>query len=147
MRQNSSWRFQWQESEDSCFLLFELFLLTQNWSSDPFNLYSHRHCAGTICDFASQPSSFSVESPSTGNWESVLLTLLQVRLSFFFFFFFGGGPHTHGIQRFPGWGSNWNCSCQPMRQPQQHQIQASSATYSTAHSNTGSLTPLSEARD
>ena len=32
------------------------------------------------------------------------------------------------------------CSLQPRPQPQQHQIRAASATYTTAHSNTGSLT-------
>ena len=37
-------------------------------------------------------------------------------------------------------GSNWSCSCQPTPQPQQCQIQVTSATYTTAHSNTESLT-------
>ena len=32
---------------------------------------------------------------------------------------------------FPGWGSNRSCSCSPMSQPGQHQIQATSATYIT----------------
>ena len=44
-------------------------------------------------------------------------------------------------RRFPGWGSNWSCSCWPMPQPQQCQIRAAFATYAAAHSNTGFLTP------
>ena len=35
---------------------------------------------------------------------------------------------------------NQSCSCQPTPQPQQHRIQASSATYTTAHGNAGFLT-------
>ena len=37
-------------------------------------------------------------------------------------------------------GSNQSCSHWPTPQPQQRQSQATSATYSTAHGNTGSLT-------
>ena len=40
----------------------------------------------------------------------------------------------------PGYRSNQSCSCQPMPEPQQHQIRAASATYTTAHDNAGSLT-------
>ena len=40
----------------------------------------------------------------------------------------------------PRLGSNWSCSSWPMPQPQQHQIWAVSATWTTAHSNAGSLT-------
>ena len=47
---------------------------------------------------------------------------------------------TRGIWRFPGQGSNWSCSHRPTPQPQQRGIQTASATYSTAHSNAGSLT-------
>ena len=36
--------------------------------------------------------------------------------------------------------SNQSCSCQPKPKPQQSQIQAVSATYTTAHGNSGSLT-------
>ena len=46
----------------------------------------------------------------------------------------------HGIWRFPGYGSNQNCSCWPVPQPQQCSIWAVSVTYTIAHSNTGSLT-------
>ena len=41
---------------------------------------------------------------------------------------------------FPGSESNQSCSCWHMPQPQQCGIWALSATYSRAHSNTGSLT-------
>ena len=37
-------------------------------------------------------------------------------------------------------GSNWSYSCWPTLQPQQHQIYATSAIYTTAPSNTRSLT-------
>ena len=40
-----------------------------------------------------------------------------------------------------------SCSFQPTPQPQQCQIQAMSAAYTTAHGNTSSLIPLSHARD
>ena len=44
-----------------------------------------------------------------------------------------------GTWKFPGSGLNQSCSCRPMPQPQQCQIWATSATYTTAH-NTRSLT-------
>ena len=42
--------------------------------------------------------------------------------------------------KFPGQGSNQSCSYQLIPQPQQCGIWAASATYTTAHSNTRSLT-------
>ena len=45
-----------------------------------------------------------------------------------------------GMWKFPGQRSNRSCSCQPTPQPQQLRIQATSATYTTAHGNAGSLT-------
>ena len=45
-----------------------------------------------------------------------------------------------GIWRFPGQGSNGSCSRWPTPQPQQRRIWAASATYTTTHSNAGSLT-------
>ena len=42
--------------------------------------------------------------------------------------------------RFPGYGSNRSCCCRPTPEPQQRQIQAAPATYTTAHGNNGSLT-------
>ena len=59
---------------------------------------------------------------------------------FFFFVFLSFEARTHGIRRFPGYGSNRSCSCWSSPQLQQRQIWASSATYTTAHGNTGSLT-------
>ena len=47
---------------------------------------------------------------------------------------------TLGIRSFPGQGSNRSCSCQSTLQTQQCQIQAVSSIYTTAHSNSGSLT-------
>ena len=58
---------------------------------------------------------------------------------FFFFFFLSFWGCTHCIWRFPGQGSNWSCSHRPIPWPQQHEIQAESATYTTAHDNNRSL--------
>ena len=49
------------------------------------------------------------------------------------------GPHLQHM-RFPGKGSNRSYGCWPMPQPQQRQILAASATYTTAHGNARSLT-------
>ena len=57
--------------------------------------------------------------------------IFPIQWKYFFLFFQG---HTCSIWKFPGQGSNESCSCQPM------QIQALSATYTTAHGNTRSLT-------
>ena len=57
--------------------------------------------------------------------------------SFILFYFLG---HTGGIWKFPGKGLNWSYSWWPMPQPQQWGIWAMSGTYTTAHSNAGSLT-------
>ena len=59
--------------------------------------------------------------------------------SFFFFpFFVFLWPHPFQIWRFPGYGSNRNCSRRLMPQWQQCWIWATSATYTTAHGNAGS---------
>jgi len=47
---------------------------------------------------------------------------------------------SRGIWKFPGKGSNRSCSHRPMTEPQQWGIPATSATYTTAHGNAGSLT-------
>ena len=60
-------------------------------------------------------------------------------LSFFLSFLLFSG-HTCGIWKFQSSGSNWSWSFQPMPQPQQCGIQATSATYTIALSNAGSLT-------
>ena len=49
------------------------------------------------------------------------------------------GPHSQHME-IPRLGLNWSYSCWPVPQPQQHTIQATSAIYTTAHSNAGSLT-------
>ena len=74
----------------------------------------------------------------------------SVKLRAFYFFIycllcFEGCPH--GIWRFPGQGTNWSCSHQPMPEPQQHQILAAFATYTIAHGSIRSLNPLNEAGD
>ena len=75
-------------------------------------------------------------------WKQILpRSDLQIRpqhqMTFFFFLFY---TCTCGIWNFPGQGLNWSCSCWPTPQPQQHKIWATSATYTTACSNTWSLT-------
>ena len=61
-----------------------------------------------------------------------------------FFFFFGFFLRLHrqqaGIRRLSGLGSNQSWSCWPMPQPWQCGIWIKSATYTTAHGNTTSLT-------
>ena len=42
--------------------------------------------------------------------------------------------------KFPGYRSNCSCSCWPMLEPQQCQIRATSATYTTVHGNARYLT-------
>ena len=39
-----------------------------------------------------------------------------------------------------GLGVNWSCNCRPIPQPQKRQIQATTASYTTAHGNAESLT-------
>ena len=67
----------------------------------------------------------------------------QTYILFLSFFFWG--VHTHSIEKFPDQGSNQSYSCWPSPQPQQCQIQDTSATYTTAHGNTRSLAHLSQA--
>ena len=64
--------------------------------------------------------------------------MLDMTLIFFFFFFFKQ-PHLRQM-KFLGWGSNWSYSCCLTPQPQPHQIQAASVTYTAAPWTTGSLT-------
>jgi len=61
---------------------------------------------------------------------------VPLNLKIFFLSFEGC---THDKWRIPGSGSNWSCCRQPTSEPQKHQIWAMSATYTTAHSNAGSL--------
>ena len=94
-----------------------------NLSSSCSNIRSLTHCAGPGIEAESQCSQDTAD------------TIVQRKLHLFSFY-----CHTCGIWKFPGQASNQSCSCQPMSQPQQHQIQATSATYATACDNTGSLT-------
>ena len=66
-----------------------------------------------------------------GNWMSDML-------GFFFGLFLGLLPQHNGGSQ--ARGLNRSCSCWPIPQPKQRQIQAASATYTTAHGNAGSLT-------
>ena len=67
------------------------------------------------------------------------LSLEMHRFPTLFFFFFYS--HTCSMWKFLGLESNQSCSC-PTPQPQQCGIWVTSATYTTAHSNTGSLIHL-----
>ena len=60
-----------------------------------------------------------------------------------FFFFLRAAPAAYESSQAPR--SNWSYSCQPTPEPQQRQIQATSATDTTAHGNARSW-PLSKAR-
>ena len=75
-------------------------------------------------------STFKLSRSSSGEGES------NETYQWTFFFLRG---HTCSMWKFPGSGSNWSCSRLPM-QPQQCQIGAVSVTYTTAHTNAGSLT-------
>ena len=67
-------------------------------------------------------------------------TITDRKVDFFFFFFclFRAVPTAYGSSQ--ARGSNQSCTCRPTPQLQQHQIQALSVTYTTAHSNTRPLT-------
>ena len=68
------------------------------------------------------------------NWHNIIN-----QLDFNKIFVFLGLHLPH--MKVPRQGGQPNCSCWPTLQPQECQIQASTVTYPTAHSNTGSLTP------
>ena len=54
--------------------------------------------------------------------------------------FLGGrGVLTCSIWKFPDFGLNQSCNCQPVPQPRQCRIRATSAAYTTAHVNARSL--------
>ena len=92
--------------------------------------------------FKSRPFRFLWGSPVNGRVKSEIWgTAWDAHFfSFLFFFFLSFYSHTFSIWKFPGQGSNHSCSCWPTPQPQQCRIQAVSATYTTAHGNTRSLT-------
>ena len=70
----------------------------------------------------------------------VFVTAGHILLLLFFLSFCHFLGRTSGIWRFPGWELNQSCSHRPTPEPQQRRIRAVSATYTTAHSNAGSLT-------
>ena len=65
---------------------------------------------------------------------------LPLRFNSFFFFVVFSGPHLRHMEVPRLKGSNQRCSCRPAPQPQQGVTRATSVTYTTAHSNTVSLT-------
>ena len=82
-------------------------------------------------------SLFSTSSP-TLVIHCLFIIFIFCVFSFFLSFFFYG--HTCSIWKFLGQGLNGSCSCQPTPQQQQRGIPATSVTYTTAHSDNGSLT-------
>ena len=66
----------------------------------------------------------------------------RILFSSSFFCLLRGFQSTHSTWRFPGQKSNRSCSYwhTPQPQPQQCQIRAKSATYTTVHSNAGPIT-------
>ena len=64
---------------------------------------------------------------------------LFVCLFLFFCLFVFLGPQLQHVE-VPRLGSNQRYCCWPMPEPEQGQIQAMSVTYTTCHSNAGSLT-------
>ena len=73
------------------------------------------------------------------NAGSLTCCTTRERLFFFFLFYpFRAATTVYGGSQ--ARGPNWSCSHWPTPQPQQHQIQATSATYTTAQGNTRSLT-------
>ena len=60
-------------------------------------------------------------------------------INFFLVFLFGGGAYQRHMEIPRLGGSNQSCICQPTPQPQQHQIQATSANYTVASSSAASL--------
>ena len=78
------------------------------------------------------------ENPSCLTWIFWVTTAIT-KLNFFFFLVFLG-PHPQHVE-VPRLRSNWSYCCWLTPEPQQRQIWATSATYTTAQSNTGSLTP------
>ena len=78
-------------------------------------------------------------------YSQVVATAIKNSEYFFFLSFFKGC--TLGIWRFSGYGANQSCSRQPTPQPQQHGIQAMSATQHHSLWQHWILNPLSKARD
>lgn len=96
-----------------------------------------RQCPGVPGDM--QPPSLTVPKPLP------LISQLCIcpeerKIRFFCVCLLSFQGHICGTWRFPGQGSNRSCCCRPTPQPQQRQIRATSATYTTVHGNAGSVT-------
>ena len=74
---------------------------------------------------------------ATNIWQIINFIFLNFFIFFYFCVFSRATPVACGGSQARGLIS---CSHRPVPEPQQHQIQAAPATYTTAHSNTGSLT-------
>ena len=80
-----------------------------------------------------------VASPLNSNTAHNRALRNSFKIHSFLFLFCFLGPHLQHMEA-PRQGSNQSCSRRPMPQPQQHRIQASSVTYTTAQGNAKSLT-------
>ena len=86
-------------------------------------------------------------------WKGTELEILEFEClgsfysySYYYYYFIFLGPHPQHME-VPRLGVELECGCQPIPQPQQRRILAMSVIYTTAHSNSGSFNPWSEARD
>ena len=67
----------------------------------------------------------------------IFLLILKFKTLYFIIFYFLGLNLQH--MKVPRLGIEWELGCQPTPQSQQHQMQAASVIYTTAHGNTRSL--------
>ena len=81
----------------------------------------------------------------TGKENVCVYIYIYIHIYFLSFCHFLG--RSCSIWRFPGQGSNWSCSHQPMPEPQQRWIRAASATYTTASQQCRIVNPQSKGRD
>jgi len=106
--------------------------------SIPCPFAKHLCCAEVAKDTSRGFHSFQKDPPGEMLWTDSPASFSRSPYIFFFFLSFWGC--TRSTCKFPGQGSNRSCRCHSTPQPQQHQIRATSATYTTAHSNARSLT-------
>ena len=71
---------------------------------------------------------------------AITIQFINTHSFFSFLFFFSFCGCIWGMWKYLGQVWNWSCSCQPILQPWQHQLQAASATYTTVHGNARSVT-------